>query len=327
VSARTAKPIVGIDLGGTNMQIGIVDAARTLLGRAKRKTKPEEGLDAVIDRIASGVKEACDDAGLSIKDLGALGIGAPGAIEPKEGVVLEAVNLHWTDVRLADILEQKFGLPSVVDNDVNAAVYGENRLGSGNNARDLLGVWVGTGIGGGLIIDGRLYYGHHKTAGEVGHMILFPNNPPGYRSLEHNCSRTAVVDRLVRLIKGNRKSIVPTLVDGDLSAVKSKTVAKAYEMGDDLTVEIVDHTAELIGIHVAGIVTLLSLGRVVVGGGLTEALGRPFVERIQRFARINAFPAKCQEVDVVPSKLEDNAGVFGAVLIAAERLNGKRGGE
>ena len=315
-----SKPVVGIDLGGTNVQIGVVGDGKKVLGRAKRKSKPEEGRDAVIGRIVEGVEEACKEAKIKVSEIAGVGIGAPGAIDPDTGTVIEAVNLRWDNVPLADLLGKKLNKPVFVDNDVNVAVYGENKLGAGENARDLLGVWLGTGIGGGLILNGKLYYGSFYTAGEIGHTILFPGNPPGTRSLEQNCSRTSVVERIVKLIRSNRKSVIPSLIDGDLSEIKSKTVARAYEMGDELTVEVVDNAAELVGIAIAGVVTLLSLGRVVLGGGLTEAIGDPLVDKVKKSVRAHVFPDKCRAVKVVGTKLLDDAGVLGAALIASERL-------
>lgn len=314
-----SKPFVGIDLGGTNMQIGVVSPDKKLLATAKRKTKAEEGFDAVIGRIIEGVDEAAQAAKTPIAQLAALGIGAPGVVDPEAGVVLEAVNLRWNDAPLAKALTKRLGIPVFIDNDVNVAVYGENELGSGKGSKDLLGVWCGTGIGGGLILNGKLFYGAFKSAGEIGHTILFPNNPPGSRSLEHNCSRTAVVDRIIRLISSNRKSIISQLVDGDLTKVKSKTIGKAYAEQDQLTVEVVEDAAMFLGIAIANVVTLLSLPRVVVGGGLTEALGEPWVKLIEKSTRKFAFPDVCKKVDVVASKLEDNAGVYGAAMIAMDR--------
>lgn len=314
------RPVAGVDLGGTNMQIAIVDRDDRVLGRSKRKTKAEEGRDAVLQRIADGVAEAAAEAKLKVTELAGLGIGAPGAVDPKTGTVLEAVNLRWNDVPLAELLRKRTGLPTFVDNDVNVAVWGEHKLGAGENAPDLLGVWIGTGIGGGLVLGGRLFYGTFLTAGEIGHTILMPNNPPGMRSLEHNCSRTAIVERIVRLIRANRKSVIPSLVDNDLDEVKSKTIAKAYQMGDALTMEVVDNAADLVGIAVANVVTLLSIGRVVLGGGLVEALGEPLVERVKKSARTFAFPEKAKAVKVVGTRLLDDAGSVGAALIAMERL-------
>lgn len=319
----STRPIVGIDLGGTNMQIGVVSPEAKVLAKAKKKTKADEGRDAILARIAEGIEEACREAGLKVADLAAVGIGAPGAIDPNEGMVLEAVNLRWDNVPLAALLKDRLGVPAFVDNDVNVAVYGENRLGAGENARDLLGVWVGTGIGGGLILGGSLYYGANWTAGEIGHMVAMPGNQPGTRSLEHNCSRSSVVERIVRLIRSNRKSIIPSLTDGDLGEVKSKIVGKAYEAGDEVTVEVVDAAADLLGTSIAGVVTLLSLNRVIIGGGLTEALGEPFVDRVKKATRHYAFPDRCRQVKVVMTRLFDEAGILGAALIAGERLEGR----
>lgn len=145
-------------------------------------------------------------------------------------------------------------------------------------------------------------------------------SPAGHRSLEHNCSRTAVADRIVRLVKANRKSSIMRDIGDDYEKIKSKAIAKAYSEGDQLIVEVVDEAADLLGISIAGVVTLLSLPKVVLGGGLTEAIGRPFVERVKASVRRFAFPDVCKKVDVVASKLEDNAGVFGAAFIALDRL-------
>jgi glucokinase len=314
------SPVVGVDLGGTNMQIGVVAPDGAIIGRAKRKTKADDGRDAVISRIAAGIEEACVDAKITPADLGGVGIGAPGTIEPKEGVVEFAANLRWDNVPLADLLSAPLGVPVVVDNDVNAAVYGEYRRGAGRGVEDLFGLWIGTGIGGGIILGGRIYYGHFLSAGEIGHTILFPGNPPGMRKLEHICSRTAVVERLVRLIRGNRKSLIVDLVGGDLTDIKSKVVAEAYKRGDALTCEVVDSAADLLGVAVANVVTVLAVPRVVLGGGLTEAIGKPLVERVARSVREHVFPDECRRVEIVATQLLDDAGVVGAAMIARERL-------
>lgn len=320
--AKSSKPAIGIDLGGTNMQIGVVTASPDfkLTGQAKKKTKAGEGADAVIERIVEGVEEACANGKIAVKDLSCVGIGAPGAVDPDQGLVLEAVNLRWKNYPLAEILGKKLGVPVFLDNDVNVAVFGENRLGSGKGSKNMMGVWVGTGIGGGLILNGELYYGHFMTAGEIGHMIALPNNSPGSRSLEHNCSRTSVVEQIVRLVKGNRKSKITELCDSNFDDIKSRMVAKAYEMGDPLVCEVVDHAARLLGIEIGGVVTLLSLERVVLGGGLTEAIGKPFVEKVEEAVKEIAFPDRCKQVKVVASQLEDAAGIYGAAMIAMERL-------
>ncbi|MDX9912699.1 MAG: ROK family protein [Phycisphaerales bacterium] len=317
-------PIIGIDLGGTNMQIGVCDHRGRVVARSKRKTKPEDGLSAVLERIVDGCKEACVGAGVNVGDTAGVGIGAPGAVDPARGLVRTAVNLKWNDVPLASLLGERLGIPVVVDNDVNVALYGEVRAGAAAGELNAIGVWVGTGIGGALVINGGLYYGPLLTAGEIGHMVLIPNNPPGHRSVEHNCSRTAVVDRIVRLIRSNRPSKITELVDGNLDKIKSKTLAEAYKGGDPLTVEVIDDSAQFLGITVASVVTLLSIDLVVLGGGLTEAIGRPFADRVQESAKRFAFPSLCAErLRVVTSKLEDDAGVVGAAMIAREKIEAR----
>lgn len=326
----TPKFVVGIDLGGTNMQIGIVTPPMRgdepdeykIIAPAKRKTKSEEGLDAILDRIVSGITEACSTAKIEVSQLGAVGIGAPGAVDPDKGIVVEAVNLRWNDVNVAQLLGRKLKIPVFLDNDVNVALIGEHRLGSARGCKHVLGIWVGTGIGGAIILNGQMHYGHHFSAGEIGHTTLFPGNPIGDRSLEQNCSRTAIANRLALLIRSNHKSKISQEVGLDLDKIKSRTIANAYEANDLLTHEVIEGAADLIGTAAANVVTLLSLERVVIGGGLTEALGKPFVDRIQKTTRRLAFPDPCKKVDVVASKLEDNAGVYGAAIIATERVKG-----
>ncbi len=316
----TDAPAVGVDLGGTNIQIGIVAANGEVLSRAKRKTNAEEGLDAIVGRIVDGIYEACDDSSVAFSDIECVGVGAPGPIDPATGTVLEAVNLRWDNVPLADILRARLGRPVYLDNDVNVAVWGEYTHGAGRGARDLLGAWIGTGVGGGIILGGRLHYGHFFTAGEIGHMITEPGNAPGSRTLEQNCSRTAVVDRIQRLIRANHKSTILQYAKGnDPEKIKSKSVAQAYAAGDELVVEVVDDMAVRLGTALGSFTTMLSLQRIVLGGGLTEAIGQPFVEKVAAAARRNVFPDACRAVEVVASRLEDNAGVVGAAMIAKER--------
>lgn len=331
VNAANAGPVVGIDLGGTNLQVGIVDGSDRIIGRSKKKTKAEKGAEFVLDRIAEAVHEACDEAGCTAADLSAIGIGAPGAIDFASGTVLEAPNLRWNDVPLAAELSARCaGVSVLVDNDVNVAIYGENRLGAGNNARDVLGVWCGTGVGGGLILNGCLYHGGFGSAGEIGQTLLFPTAPLTHRLLEDVCSRTAVVRRIVTLIEKNHPSMLPELAakrdrekgrgPTPLRKVGSSVIAEAYEQGDKLVCDVVHESADLLGRGISNVVTLLALPDVVLGGGLTEALGQAWVDRVAESCRDHVFPQEARKVRFAATELEDRAGLLGAALLARERV-------
>jgi glucokinase len=316
--------VVGIDLGGTNMQVGVVDASFTIVGRSKAKTKAEQGGDAVVERMAEAVAEACDRAGVKPQAIEAIGIGAPGAIDMERGIVLEAPNLRWNHMPLAERMSARCaGRPVLLDNDVNVAVYGENRLGAGQNARDVLGVWIGTGIGGGLVLNGSLYYGSLGTAGEIGQAILFPGAPLGLRTLEQNCSRKHLAGRLSRLIEANHPSMLLQLAGGTIDGVAeagASTLAEAYAKGDRLTIEVLDEAAVMLGTAISAYVTVLSLPMVILGGGLSEAMGQAFADRVAGAMKPHVFPKALQACRVVTTRLADDAGLLGAAILAHEKF-------
>lgn len=309
----------GVDLGGTNIQVGIIDTDGRVYGRAKTKTDPDAGFDGVVDRLIRVVGEACEDSGIGMDRISCLGVGTPGPVDPKTGVVLEAVNLRWDNAPLRDVLSEKTGLDVVVENDVNAAVYGEWKRGAAKGATDVLGVWVGTGVGGGLVLRGQPFIGHFNSAGELGHMILVPGAAPGSRSLEHNCSRTAVAQRITQLVKANQKSSIADIIN-EGKRIKSRVLADAYRSGDDLVCEVINDSADRLGMAIGSIATLLSLEIVVLGGGLTEALGEPYVKRVRKAAIREAFPSAVQAIQIVESELGDDAGIVGAGLEAMDYL-------
>jgi glucokinase len=316
---KSRKLFIGVDLGGTNIQAGVLDGDDRLLSQKKSKTKPEDGAEAVIGRIAAAVQEAVKDAGAAARDIGGLGIGAPGAVDVERGLVVTAVNLRWNNYNLAKHLGRATGLPVTIDNDVNVATWGEYVMG-GAEYPDLLGVWVGTGIGGGLVLGGRLYYGYHQSAGEIGHTVLHADAPLGRRTLENTASRTAITQLLTQLIQSNHDSRISQLVDGDLSKVRSKVIAKALEDGDPLTKEVVRQAARYVGTAIANSVTLLSLPWVVVGGGFTTALGKPWVGWVKEAFEEHVFPCKIKSCRLTASQLGDDAGMIGAALLARARV-------
>lgn len=314
------KLYIGVDLGGTNVTAGVVDAEHHVIAREKKKTKAERGQEGVVDRIARCVREAITQAGAADERIGGVCIGAPGAIDIDKGVVVNAVNLRWKDYPLAKMLEEKLGLPVTLDNDVNVGTWGEHVAGAGRKYDDMLGIFVGTGIGGGLVIGGKLYHGHHHTAGEIGHVVLHADAPLGYRTLEKRASRTAVANTLKTLILANYESVIGELVGGDLDAIRSGVLAKAMEKKDALTEKVMRQSAHYVGVAIANTITLLSLPCAVVGGGLMEAVGRPYLKMVTESFKEHVFPAMLSDCEILASKLGDDAGVVGAADLARMRL-------
>lgn len=318
--AKNDQPYLGIDLGGTNIQAGLLGADDKLIVTDRLKTKADGGEDMVVSRIAKLVNTVIEKAEVRLDDIGGLGIGAPGAVNHKTGVILSAVNLRWTDFPLGKALEKELGLPVAVDNDVNVGTWGEYVAGAGKGFDNLMGIFIGTGIGGGFVLGGELYHGTHLTAGEIGQTVINADAGLGRRTVENLASRTNIVNQLRQLIRSNHPSVISELTDGDLDKVRSKVLAEAFKQDDDLAMKVIGQAAHYIGVTIANVVTLLSLPCVVVGGGLTEALQDDWISLIRDIFDEYVFPPGLSKCKIVRSRLGDDAGIIGAALLAKQRL-------
>ena len=322
--------VIGVDLGGTKILTALVDQEGRIVAETKRPTEAAEGPAKVISRLAKTVKTVLKEAGVSIKKVQAIGVGAPGPLNPESGVILNAPNLPgWEEVHLAELLAKETGLPTFIENDVNVGTYGEFRLGAGQGVQDLVGIFVGTGVGGGLIVDGKLRSGFRHAAAEVGHMVVIADGPLcgcGARGcLEAVASRTAIVRDIAGAIRAGRKSIITELVGNKIEEITSGVLAEAAQRGDELTLEVLSKAQYYLGILVANIVNLFDPEMVVLGGGVVEALGPPFLEPIRRTARDYFFAKEdMDKVQIVPAKLGDYAGVLGVAMLAWERMMEKK---
>lgn len=320
--------VAGIDLGGTNTQIGLVDRDGVIVARRSAKTEASQGVAAVLDNITEGIRGAAGDAGVEAGALDGVGFAAPGGCDVERGIVLQTGNMGWPhNFPLADEMSGRLPGPRiVVDNDVNAAAFGEFRFGAGREAADLLAVWVGTGIGGGVVLGGTLHYGSLGTAGEIGHVVALPNAVWGETILEHACSRRSVMIRLAKLLKTGAESVLHEIIERDHpgvgpDAMDARCVGEAYGAGDPLTRRVVDESADLLGTVIAGVVNVLAVELVVLGGGLTEVCGDDYVRAVGRSAEEKLFPrSNAERFRVAKTELEANAGVLGAAAIAWDRL-------
>ena len=284
------KPVVGMDLGGTKILAGVVDPAGKILGQAKRATKPEGGAEAVVERMAKTVREAIEAAGLSEDDIAAVCSCAPGTIDAARGVVRFAPNLqNWENVPLGKLLGDSLKLPAFIENDVNLGTLGEHVLGAGQGISSVVGIFVGTGIGGGLILDGKLWGGWRGGAGEVGHTVVLAEGPVcgcGSRGCaEALASRTAIERDIWAGIKAGRPSLIPEIMKKDSrQRLTSGALAEAYNQGDPLVREVIGRAQFYLGVLVGNLVNIIDPQMVIIGGGVTEALGDAYLDPIRPVA-------------------------------------------
>lgn len=318
--------ILGIDLGGTKVMAAVLDGEGMIVSRARAKTRSWRGDEAVFQTVAQTARRAIESAGISPNRVEAVGIGAPGPLDPDTGYIIESSNMKFKNFPMGPRLSDEFGCPAILDNDVNAGIYGELRAGSARGARDVLGMFVGTGIGGGLIINGALYHGFSKNAGEVGHIIIeagagSPWCGCGNRGcLEALASRTAMTRDIRKAMKRGEKTSVSKSLKKETDVLSGGDLKKAYDAGDELVSRIVRRAAKLIGVGVGSLVNVLAPEIVVLGGGVVEAMGDDFIERVDRSARKIAVDFATKDLRIVRAELGDDAGVIGAAMLAREAI-------
>ncbi|HXR08399.1 MAG TPA: ROK family protein [Candidatus Acidoferrum sp.] len=319
-AAAKQECYAGVDLGGTKILTGIFGPNLDCLGRAKVSTKAERGPEEVIERIARCVRDAVDECDLDLKQIKAVGIGAPGTVDAETGRILFAPNLRWEDIALKKILEKQLGVPVFVENDCNAAMLGIYETELSGKPREVVGIFLGTGIGGGIILDGKLYSGYSGTAGEIGHMVIEVGGPKcscGSRGcFEALASRTAIFRRLSEAVADGKKTMLTELLGPDLKDLRSGDLRKAIKKGDKLVEQIIEEAAEYTGIAVANIINIMNPQVVVLGGGVIDALGDEMMAIILETAQDYGMSGATKGVDIVASKRGDDAGIVGGAVLA-----------
>jgi glucokinase len=330
--AMAKNIFVGIDLGGTSLLAVATTRKGKILGEKKRKTRAEEGASAVLERIVQAVHDAVSGAGAKMKNVRAVGIGAPGPLNPREGVIIHAPNLGptWNNLPIAAYLSEKLGCPVYLENDVNVGAVGEQALGAGRGHKSLVAIFVGTGIGGGIILNGKLYQGTRYTAAEVGHTVLLADGPlcgcGKHGCAEALASRTAI-DREIRSgIAAGRKSLIPEIMtELGREDMSSSIIATALERGDALTQEVMAKAEYYMGLLVASVVNMLDPEVIVLGGGLVERLGERYLEPVRETAEQYYLNQQDKDkIHIVESELKDYAGVLGAAILAVRYSKRKK---
>jgi len=321
---KSTRHFAGVDLGGTKILAAVFDDRGKLLSREKKATKPELGVTVVLQRVEECIHEALAAAALPHTAIAALGIGVPGLVDTTGQVVRVAPNLRWQNVPLARLLRSHLHIPVTVVNDVQAGTLGVGEYGTGRGLKSFVCMFIGTGLGGGIVIDGQLYRGSTGMAGEVGHMTVIADDGPkcgcGNRGcLEAVASRSAIVRRIVREIEDGRKSVVKQLCDGDLTRIRSRILATAYRQGDDLVREVIHDVCHYTGIGAAILINALNPQAVILGGGVIEALGDRMLPRITKSAWAHVIAPSAERIRIQDTGLGDDAGILGAALAARQR--------
>lgn len=310
---------IGFDLGGTKMAATVFDKNMKVLGCARKKTKAYEGLVSTLNRMGKVVEKAVEDAGLNIDKIAGVGIGTPGSLDLENGVIINAPNLGWDKVALKKEMETRTGCRVALMNDVDAGIYGEYASGAGRGGRCVVGIFPGTGVGGGCVLNGSVLTAGRSSCMEIGHLPLIPNGAVcgcGLRGcLETVASRLAIASAAAAAaIRGE----APYLLENtgtDVTKIRSKALSRSIENGDKAVEQIVRDAACWIGTAAASVVNLLVPDIIVIGGGLAEAMPELFLEEIKRGVKDKALHFN-EPVSIRIAELEDDAVVTGAAAWA-----------
>ncbi len=324
-----AEYYAGVDLGGTKILTGIGDASGRIIARSRSRTEVERGERAIVKNIIRSIHRALEKAELEIESLNCLGIGSPGPLNITEGIVYETSNLPFRRFPIVAMLEEEIALPVLLENDANAAALAEKMFGAGQQVEEMIYITISTGIGGGIINQGRIFHGCCDGAGEIGHMIVNPGGPTcGFKQhrgcLEAMASGTAI-------IREARKALQQQEVDGFLGFEGSAEeltgfqLARAARQGDQAAQEIYEEMGFYLGIGVANLIDLLNPELIVFGGGVMKARDL-FWEIMEHSVADHAIPAVREDCRLVEAELGEDVGLAGALAVAISR-GGKDAGK
>jgi len=322
MTLETNKPyVVGVDLGGTNVRAAVLArASDEIIARGDNlPSYAMDGVAATAGQIALAAETAIKKAGISHAEVMGVGVAVPGHVRAKEGLVMWAPNFkdQWKGIHIAKPVEDALGLPVHIGNDANLAALGEFTFGAGRAVRHMTMLTLGTGIGGGIIIDGKLLEGADGGAAEVGQMIVNPGGRGGnaaFGSIEGEAQISAIVERAARKIQQGRHTTLAAIADYDRFGLTPAIIAEEAEKGDAVAREVYEETGYYLGICVASLINLLNPEMIVIGGGVARA-GELVLEPIRRTAYGCAIRTLSRSCRIVPAELGDNAGVLGAVAL------------
>jgi len=317
--------LAGVDLGGTYIKTALITLSGEIYHKTEVPSDSERGPDTVIENICSSIRTVLKESGKTVKDLKGIGIGSPGPLNTKTGVVLHAVNLPgWINVPLRRRVQDTFGVPTHLENDANAAAFGEYWRGAGRGASIMVAYTLGTGVGGGVVLWGRLLRGTNDCGAELGHVTIIPDGERcscgNYGCLEAYASASALVRRTRAKLSAGAESILQKwLADG--TPLTAKLIDDAHRAGDEFAKNALEESGYYLGLGVANVVATLNPDIVVIGGGMAKA-GDVILGAVRREVKKRVFSEAWESLRIVPAQLGNDAGVIGAAGLVLERLKG-----
>lgn len=316
--------VLAVDLGGTKVLAAIIDQDGSVLARGRRKVEAVGDWPAVVDGVAAAVDRAVAEWGKGLDEVIACGIGVPGPVDHERGHAFQLPNLSLHDVPVAESLSERLGMPTVVENDVDAGLYGEVWRGAARGRRHVVGMFPGTGLGGAVVVDGVPLRGKTGITGEVGHMVMDPSGPRcgcGRKGcLEAYASRTAMQAWVQAKIEGGAETSLSAAIEGSAGRLGSRAFLKAAEEGDELALSAIRRVAKYLGYAAANLIHLLSPEMIVLGGGVIEALAPYMMDRIREVAKRRCLPGCYDDIEIVPAACGDDAGILGVAALTLLRL-------
>ena len=320
------KSVLSLDMGGTKILASLINSKEGIVARIKKDTNPESSKGEYINSLANMINDVINEADIKEKHIEAVCLGVPGSVNPYTGVIGLAPNLGLRDFNIKEKLQEKVSIPVLVENDVNLGALGIKKFGVGKKAVNMLAVFIGTGIGGGLILEGKIYRGSKFFAGEIGHVLVDKNGPVcscGNRGcFEAIASRNAIVNKIINDIKSGKKSELTDMLKAG-ERIKSKSLAKAIANDDKIVIKRISDGCEVIGGVLASLSNFMNFDMIVLGGGLIEALDKFMLPKIEIAFHEHVLNSSAEGLKIVPTKLGDDAAIWGGIALAEEFLDVK----
>lgn len=310
---------IGIDLGGTKVLSALINKENgEVIYSAKKKTRKDKGPTRIIEKIIESIHEILDESSVPKSEITSIGIGAAGQIDRQNGILLSSPNLDCFNVPIKEIIENEFSIPTFVGNDVEIATLGEMKYGAGKGCQNLVCVFVGTGVGSGIVINGKLLTGATGTAGEIGHIVVdYGGRQCGCGAmgcLEAYASRSAIEKRISGALKKGRNSIILDYLEAGRS-MSSSMIKKSLEQGDELVTQALDEASEYLSAGLASVINLINPELIILGGGLIDAIDYFYNKTILK-AHVKALPIAASHIEFKKAKLGDFSGVIGAAFLS-----------